>query len=182
MVSFCAYRDSQQSFVTVSYLSMQSSDQISLTLLCYPNLNIFCITEIEHSLFIDIANNRQAMAKVFIHLSILNIFIHFSKSNALMMLGFCCMLIKALPHMKLNFQNKLCKIGKDKIWSYSRKYFKLKIWHKIGEAFLPKNTVLIFKHWGSLMMFWDCFSSRGTGQLIAKRGIMKWEDYIKILD
>ncbi len=31
-------------------------------------------------------------------------------------------------------------------------------------------------------MFWGCFSSRGTGQLIAIRGIMKSEDYIKILD
>ena len=32
------------------------------------------------------------------------------------------------------------------------------------------------------MMFWGCFSSRGTGQLIAIEGIMKSEDYMKILD
>ena len=31
-------------------------------------------------------------------------------------------------------------------------------------------------------MFWSCFSSRRTGQIIAIRGIMKSEDYIKILD
>ena len=37
------------------------------------------------------------------------------------------------------------------------------------------------KRWG-LMMFCGCFSSRGTGQLIALRGIKKSEDYIKILD
>lgn len=57
-----------------------------------------------------------------------------------------------------------------------------KIWRKKGEAFLPKNTVATLKHGGGSMMFWGCFSSRGTGQLIAIRGIMKSADYIKILD
>ena len=57
-----------------------------------------------------------------------------------------------------------------------------KIWHKKGEAFLPKNTVPTLKLGSSSMMFWGCFSSRETGQLIAIRGIMKSEDYIKILD
>ena len=32
------------------------------------------------------------------------------------------------------------------------------------------------------MIFWACFSSKGTGQLIAIRGIMKSEDNIKISD
>ena len=31
-------------------------------------------------------------------------------------------------------------------------------------------------------MFWGCFSLGGTGQLIAIRGIMKSEDWIKILE
>ena len=31
-------------------------------------------------------------------------------------------------------------------------------------------------------MFWGCFRSTRTGQLIAIRGIMKSEGYIKILD
>ena len=31
-------------------------------------------------------------------------------------------------------------------------------------------------------MFWGSFSSRGTGQSIAIRGITKSEDYIKILN
>ena len=57
-----------------------------------------------------------------------------------------------------------------------------KIWHKKGEAFLPKNTVLTFEPGGGLMIFLGCFSSRGTGQLIAIRGIMKFVDCIKILD
>ena len=54
--------------------------------------------------------------------------------------------------------------------------------HKNSEAFLPKNAVPGLKTGGSSMMFSGCFSSRGTGQLIAIRGIMKSEDYIKILD
>ena len=32
------------------------------------------------------------------------------------------------------------------------------------------------------MTFLDCFSPKGTGQLIAIRGFKKSEDYIKILD
>ena len=54
-------------------------------------------------------------------------------------------------------------------------------WCKKSEAFLPKNIVPTLKH-GSSMMFWGCFSSRGTGQFIAIRGVRKSEDYIKILD
>ena len=40
-----------------------------------------------------------------------------------------------------------------------------KIWRMKGEAFLPKNTVPTLKHGGSSMMFWGCFSSKGTEQL-----------------
>ena len=57
-----------------------------------------------------------------------------------------------------------------------------KSWRKKGEAFLPKNTVPKLKHGGVSMMFSGCFSSRGMGQLIIIRGIMKSEDYIRILD
>ena len=38
----------------------------------------------------------------------------------------------------------------------------LKIWCKKGETFL-----LTLKYGGSSMMFWACFSSRGSGHLIA---------------
>ena len=57
-----------------------------------------------------------------------------------------------------------------------------KLWSKKGEAFLPKNTIPTLKHGGGSMTFWSCFSSRRTEQLIAIRGIMKSEDYVKILD
>ena len=50
------------------------------------------------------------------------------------------------------------------------------------KAFLPKNTVPTLKHGGSLIMFGAYLTQEGTGQLIAIRGIMKSEDYIKILD
>ena len=67
-----------------------------------------------------------SMTKLFIHPSILNIFIHFSESNAI-----CCQVFyllistKKTRNIKINFQNnrlnttnltgELCKIGKDKI-------------------------------------------------------------------
>ena len=57
-----------------------------------------------------------------------------------------------------------------------------KIWRKKGEAFLPKNTVPTVKHGGGSMMFWGCFSSSGTGNLVAIDGIMRSDDYIRILD
>ena len=73
------------------------------------------------------------------------------------------------------------------LWSDKRKvefFFRhkdvQKIWQKKGEAFLSKNTVSTLKLEGS-SMFWGSFSSRGTGWLIAMRGIMKFEDYIRIL-
>ena len=52
----------------------------------------------------------------------------------------------------------------------------------VQEGFHPKNTVQTLKYGGGSMMFSGCFSSRGTGQLIAIRGIMKPENYIKIHD
>lgn len=57
-----------------------------------------------------------------------------------------------------------------------------KIWRKKGEAFLPKNTLPTVKHGGGSVMFWGCFSSSGTGNLIPIKGIMKSHDYINILD
>lgn len=57
-----------------------------------------------------------------------------------------------------------------------------KIWRKNGEALLPKNTVPTVKHGGGSLMFWGAFSSSGTGELIPIKGIMRSEDYIKVLD
>ena len=54
---------------------------------------------------------------------------------------------------------------------------------KNGEAFVSKNIMPTLKYGGSSMIFFfGCFSSRGTGKLIPIRGIMKSKDYIKILD
>ena len=53
-----------------------------------------------------------------------------------------------------------------------------KIWLMNDEAFLPKNIVPALKYGGISIMF----SSRVIGKLIAIRGIMKSEDYIKMLD
>ena len=49
-------------------------------------------------------------------------------------------------------------------------------------GFPPKNTVQTLKHGGGSMLFWARFSSRRTGQKIGIWGIMKSEDYIKILN
>ena len=81
---------------------------------------------------------------------------------------------------KIAFGNKYKEVMKQKLSFFFNNDVQ-KIWWEKGKAFLPKNTVLTLKHGGSLMMFWGCFSSRKTGQLIAIWGIMKSEDYIKIL-
>ena len=56
------------------------------------------------------------------------------------------------------------------------------VWRKKGEAYKPKNTVPTVKHGGGNIMLWGCFSSSGTGNLVKVQGIMKKEDYIRILE
>ena len=56
------------------------------------------------------------------------------------------------------------------------------VWRRKGEAYKPKNTVPTVKHGGGNIILWGCFSSRGTGNLVKVQGIMKKEDYIKILE
>lgn len=55
------------------------------------------------------------------------------------------------------------------------------VWRKKGEAHNPKVTVPTVKHGGGNIMLWGCFSASGTGNLVKIEGIMKKEQYEKIL-
>ncbi|KAL0188386.1 hypothetical protein M9458_015485, partial [Cirrhinus mrigala] len=52
---------------------------------------------------------------------------------------------------------------------------------KRNEAFKEKNTVPTVKHGGGSKMFWGCFAASGTGCLDCVNGIMKSDDYQRIL-
>ena len=56
------------------------------------------------------------------------------------------------------------------------------VWTKKWEAYKPNNTVPTVKHGGGNIMLWGCLSSSGTGNLVVVQGIMRKEDYIRILD
>ncbi len=55
------------------------------------------------------------------------------------------------------------------------------VYRKINEAFKEKNTVPTVKHGGGSNMFWGCFAASGTGFLDCVNGIMKSDDYQRIL-
>ncbi len=56
-----------------------------------------------------------------------------------------------------------------------------KVIRKRNEAFKEKNTVPTVKHGGGSKMFWGCFAASGTGCLDYVNGIMKSDDYQRIL-
>ncbi len=55
------------------------------------------------------------------------------------------------------------------------------VYRKRNEAFKEKNTVPTVKHGGGSKMFWGCFTASGTGCLDCVNGIMKSDDYQRIL-
>ncbi len=55
------------------------------------------------------------------------------------------------------------------------------VYRKRNEAFKEKNTVPTVKHGGGSKMFWGCFAASGTGCLDCVNGIMKSDDYQRIL-
>ncbi len=50
-----------------------------------------------------------------------------------------------------------------------------------NEAFREKNIVPTVKHGGGSNMFWSCFAASGTGCIDCVNGIMKSDDYQRIL-
>ena len=56
------------------------------------------------------------------------------------------------------------------------------VWRRKGEAFNPQKTAPTVKHGRASIMLWGCFSASGPGNLVKVDGIMKKEQYIKILE
>uniref|UniRef100_A0A8C5WJP2 Transposase n=1 Tax=Leptobrachium leishanense TaxID=445787 RepID=A0A8C5WJP2_9ANUR len=55
------------------------------------------------------------------------------------------------------------------------------VYRKWNEAYKEKNTVPTVKYGGGSMMLWGCFAASDTGCLECVQGIMKSEDYQRIL-
>ncbi len=57
-----------------------------------------------------------------------------------------------------------------------------RVWRKRNADYHPKNTIPTVKHGGGNIMFWSCFSAKGTGWLHRIEGPMDGAKYHKILD
>ena len=55
------------------------------------------------------------------------------------------------------------------------------VWRKKDEAYNLKNTLSTVKYGGCSLMFWGSFSASGPGSLVKIDGIMKKEQYLKII-
>lgn len=57
-----------------------------------------------------------------------------------------------------------------------------RVWRMKKREYDPKNTIPTVKHGGGNIMFWGCFSAKGTGQLHRIMGPMNAAMYCNILD
>uniref|UniRef100_A0A8C5MF59 Tc1-like transposase DDE domain-containing protein n=1 Tax=Leptobrachium leishanense TaxID=445787 RepID=A0A8C5MF59_9ANUR len=55
------------------------------------------------------------------------------------------------------------------------------VYLKRNEAYKEKNTIPTVKYGGGSMMFWGCFAASGTECLECVQGVLKSEDYQRIL-
>ena len=79
------------------------------------------------------------------------------------------------------FWDKVLWSDETKVELYGHNDLKT-VWRKKGEAYHPKNTIPTVRHGGGNLMLWGCFSSNGVGKRVRVHGIMKKEDYKKILE
>src|SRR4029434_4643219 len=56
------------------------------------------------------------------------------------------------------------------------------LWRGKNAEYDPKNTIPTVKHGGGNIMFWGCFSAKGTGRLHRIEGTMDGAMYRGILD
>ena len=57
-----------------------------------------------------------------------------------------------------------------------------RIWRKPNSAYLPKSIIPPVKHGGGSLLFWGCFSAKGTEQLHGIEGTMNGAMYRQILE
>jgi len=57
----------------------------------------------------------------------------------------------------------------------------VRVWRSPGEEFKSECINPTVKHGGGSVMVWGCFSANGVGKLVFIDGIMRKEDYLKIL-
>ena len=79
------------------------------------------------------------------------------------------------------FWDKVLWSDETKVELYGHNDLKI-VWRKKGETYHPKNTTPTVKHGGGNLMLWGCFSSSGVGKPVRVHGIMKKQDYKKILE
>ena len=72
-------------------------------------------------------------------------------------------------------------LGDTKVELFGKAHY-CTVYRKWNEAFKEKKTVPTVKHGGGSHMFLSCFAASGTGCLDCVHGIMKSEDYQRILE